>query len=325
MTHDIGMFFSLGCFLTFFISCLAIASPKASGEFVWTTFVNEGSGWPNGIVFLTGLINPHFMYVGVDGAVHLAEDALNAASAVPQALVATLVIGFVTTLPFVVAMFYCISDPTSVVASPLPIFTIWEQATRSGGGATAMTAFLAFIGFISLNAAQQTASRLTWSFARDNGLVFSNKIGVIDKRLGVPVWALFFNATIVFIMGCIYLGSTTAFNSIIGTCLITLHTCIAIPVFFLMLSGRDSRVIGANRMENKWHLGAAGWLFNGVTVAWTVVITIFYCFPTATPVTGSTMNYAVAVLAVFAIVGVVNWFVYARTRFEGPKINLANL
>ncbi|KAK5946371.1 hypothetical protein PMZ80_000514 [Knufia obscura] len=322
LTHDIGMFFSLACFATFFIACLARASPKASTSFVWTTFVNEGSGWPNGVVFLTGLVNPHFMYVGIDGAVHLAEDALNAASAVPKALIATILIGFFTTFPFVVAMFYCISDPMGVVMSPLPIFAIWEQATRSGKGATAMTVFLLLTGYFALNATQQTASRLTWSFARDNGLVFSGKIGTIDSRLGVPVWALFFNATIVFIMGCIYLGSTTAFNSIIGTCLISLHISIAIPVFFLMLGGRDRNVIGADRRENKWHMGAVGWLVNFVTIAWTVLISVFYCFPAGRPVSGSTMNYASAVLGVLALLGVVNWFVYANRRFTGPRIEL---
>jgi len=322
VTHDIGMFFSLACFFTFFIACLACAAPKAASETVWATFINEGSGWPDGVVFLIGLVNPHFMYIGIDGAVHLAEDALNAASAVPKALIATLVIGFVTTFPFVIAMFYCISDAAGVVTSPLPIFTIWEQATQSGPGATVMTILLLLIGYFALNATQQTASRLTWSFARDNGLVFSRKIGTVDSKLGVPIWALLFNATVVFVMGCIYLGSTTAFNSVIGTCLIAMQISIAIPVFFLMLSGRDSSVIGAGRRENKWHMGAAGWLVNAVTIAFTALITIFYCFPVTTAVTGSTMNYAVAVLGVFAVLGLANWVVHAKTRFQGPRINL---
>lgn len=314
-THDIGMFFSLLCFLTFWIACLVEASPKATPDFVWTTFVNEDSGWPNEVVFFTGLVNPHFMYVGIDGAVHLAEDALNAASAVPKALIATIVIGFITTFPFVVAMFYCISDPMGVVTSPLPIFAIWEQAVQSGKGATAMTVLLLLTGYFALNATQQTASRLTWSFARDNGLVFAKQIGTIHPSLGVPVYALCFNSAIVFIIGCIYLGSTTAFNSIIGTCLIVMHVSIAIPVFFLMMSRRDKSIVGGN----KWHMGAAGWLVNGISIAWTVLISIFYCFPAGRPVSGSTMNYASAVLGVFALLGAVNWFVFARGRFEGPR------
>ena len=58
------------------------------------------------------------MYSGLDGAIHLAEDCKNAVSAVPWALVSTIVIGFVTAFPFVIAMFYCISDPGAVLTTP---------------------------------------------------------------------------------------------------------------------------------------------------------------------------------------------------------------
>jgi amino acid transporter len=68
-------------------------------------------------MFLTGLANPNIMYVGIDGAIHLAEDAVNAKTAVPWALCAAVVVGFVTAFLFVVVMFYCISDPNAVLPS----------------------------------------------------------------------------------------------------------------------------------------------------------------------------------------------------------------
>lgn len=321
-THTAGMFFSLLCFFTFFIACLAKASPKAPSDQVWTAFVNEGTGWPDGVVFLIGMVNPNFAYVGVDGAVHLAEDAANAATAVPWALLATVGIGFVTAFPFVVAMFYCISDPTAILESPVPISGIFEQALKSGAGATAMTAFITVAGYFALNATIQTASRLTWSFARDGGLIFSKRLGHIHKELGVPVWALLANAFVVFVMGCIYLGSTIAFNSIVGTCLILMHLNIAIPLVFLMMSGRNAKYLPKKR---HWNLGMLGWLCNGISVAWAVIVLIFYCFPAATPTTGSTTNYAAAVLAVMFLVSVINWFVWAKKNFTEPKIDLAKL
>jgi choline transport protein len=88
-THDAGMALSLLMMLTYFITCLARASPKLPSSFVWTEFVNDGTGWSNSMVFLTGIVIPNFCYVGVDGAIHLAKDAKNAATAVPWALVAT--------------------------------------------------------------------------------------------------------------------------------------------------------------------------------------------------------------------------------------------
>lgn len=101
-----------------------MASPKAPTSVVWSSFTNPGTGWPDGIVFLTGVANPKFMYAGIDAAIHLAEDALNAATAVPFARTSTLVVGFCTAFPFAVSMLYCINDPTSVIETPVPILEI---------------------------------------------------------------------------------------------------------------------------------------------------------------------------------------------------------
>ena len=53
------------------------------------------------------------MFDGLDGAIHLAEDCSNAAVAVPLALMSTVVIGFITSFTFTVAMIYCVKvSPT---------------------------------------------------------------------------------------------------------------------------------------------------------------------------------------------------------------------
>jgi len=323
-THDIGMAMSLLSWFTFFVACLAVASPKQPSSFVWSTFVNEDSGWSNGIVFLTGMVNPNFAYGGLDGAIHLAEDAKNAVTAVPWALVTTIVIGFITAFPFVVAMFYCINDPLAVLESPVPIFEIWHQAVKSASGATVMTVFLLLTGVFALNATQQTASRLTWSFARDRALIFSDKIGHVHPGLGVPVWALFFNAFIVFVIGCIYLGSTAAFNSIVGTALILGQITYAIPAFLKMWRRRAPRFLPEKTAGSgfNFNFGLLGWLFDFITVAWAIIILIFYCFPTTNPTTGSAANYAAAVLFVMAMFGLLNWFIYARKHYTGPRVDL---
>jgi len=68
-------------------------------------------------------------------------------------------------------------------------------------------------GVFAIIGSQQTSSRLTYSFARDNTLVLSKFIGRIHPTLDVPVWALLANWLVVFVVGCIYLGSTTVFNA----------------------------------------------------------------------------------------------------------------
>lgn len=262
-----------------------MSSPKQSSEFVWTYFYN-GTGWTSaGVVFLTGLSNPAFAYSGIDGAIHLAEDCANAAVAIPRALMGVIVIGFVTSLTFCVSMLYSTSDFEGVGMSILPLFEIWLQATNTKA-AIAFMIMVTIMAIFAINAAIQTASRLTWSFARDEALVGSKFIGRVNPSLGVPVWALIFNQIIALLIGITYLKATTAFAAIISSGLVLQQVCFCIPIVLLMMKGRSSSYLPSQGFR----LGVAGWLFNSIAVVWTIVQTIFFNFPIFQPVTQDTMS-----------------------------------
>jgi choline transport protein len=109
---------SLAGLFVIFVTCLVRSPTKQSSEFVWKTFINN-SGWSSdGIVFLTGLVNANYIYSGIDGAIHLAEECKNAAVVVPWALTSTVIIGFLTSFSFVVAMVYSMSDFDLVLSTP---------------------------------------------------------------------------------------------------------------------------------------------------------------------------------------------------------------
>jgi choline transport protein len=108
---------SIAGFTAIFITCLIRSKEKQSSEFVWKTFMNS-SGWSSdGIVFLTGLTNPNYIYAGIDGAIHLAEECKDAAITVPRALMSTVFIGFVTSFAFVIAMTYSFNDFDAVLTT----------------------------------------------------------------------------------------------------------------------------------------------------------------------------------------------------------------
>lgn len=175
------------------------------------------------------------------------------------------------------------TDPTISV----PIYEIWYQASRSSAAATVFLCSILIGAFFAINGCQQTASRLTWSFARDNGILFSRYIKVVDSSLYVPIWALVFNASIVFIIGCIYLASTTAFNALIGSGLVLQQLTFAIPAALLMYRGRSSEFLPPSR---SFKLGIFGWVSNSVTVAFALLILVFYDFPAVVPVSAGNMS-----------------------------------
>lgn len=283
--------------MTFFfvitITCLAKSDQKQTSTFVWTTFVND-SGWSSpGIVFLTGLVNPNFIFSGLDGAIHLAEEATHPAVAIPRALLSTVVIGFVTSLAFAVAMTYSYHDLSAVLASPMPILEIWHQATSSQALATLFLLILCIGNCFAVAGAQQTASRLTWAFARDDALLLSAKLRQVSPRWDVPVAALWGNAACVFALGFVYLASSTAFNALVSTGLILAQLSFAIPAALVLYL----RFAGGEAMEAKLPASrgfklpvAVGVVANVLTVVLGVVALVFYDFPVVLPVTAGNMS-----------------------------------
>ncbi|RFU77501.1 choline transport [Trichoderma arundinaceum] len=208
-THYVGFFLCISVFFGSFVAILVRSSPKAPSAFVWTTFINE-TGWPDGVCFLSSLLTTCFIYAGLDASLHLAEEASNPRVAVPRACVSAVIVGFITAFAYLIAMLYSIVDLGSILEFNgfLP-FGLDQQALRSDNGAIAILVLSIAMTFFILNAVLQTASRLTWSMAKDNALIFSNILEKVHPSLDVPVSSLLFNAGVLALCGCIYLASST--------------------------------------------------------------------------------------------------------------------
>lgn len=160
----------------------------------------------------------------------------------------------------------------------------------------------------------QTASRLTWSLACDDGLAFSSFFQKVHSQLRVPVNALLLNWAAGALVGILYMVSASgnhlfncldlftlfrgrfidmnllfpAFNAFIATSIILSAISISMPIALLLYRRRGSEFLPANR---KFRLPSfIGFFCNFIAVAWAVVETVFFCFPTSFPVTGSNMS-----------------------------------
>lgn len=83
-----------------------------------------------------------------------------------------------------------------------------------------------------------TSSRMVYAFARDGGLPASKYLAKVHGRLVVPLNALIFTAVLVIIFGCIFLGSTSAYNAIVSASVVALGVTYAIPPAINCLRGR---------------------------------------------------------------------------------------
>ncbi len=133
---------------------------------------------------------------------------------IPIAILGTVAIGFVTSWTYSIALFFSMNDVDNLVdtSTGVPILALFYQAIGSKGGAIALEALIMVTGIGCQIASHTWQSRLCWSFARDGGIPFSSYFSKVDRRLSVPVRAHFMSCVIVSIVGCLYLGSYTAFN-----------------------------------------------------------------------------------------------------------------
>lgn len=79
-----------------------------------------------------------------------------------------------------------------------------------------------------------TASRMTWAFARDNGLPASKWLAKVDSRTKVPVIACLVVTTIAALLTLIYIGSSVAFNDVISLTITGFYGSYLLPASLLL-------------------------------------------------------------------------------------------
>jgi choline transport protein len=80
---------------------------------------------------------------------------------------------------------------------------------------------------------------MTYAFARDGGLPFSRFFAKVHTGLDVPLNALYLTTILVVIFGCIFLGSSSAFNAIVSASVVALGITYAAPPAVNCLMARN--------------------------------------------------------------------------------------
>lgn len=285
----------------------------ASSSFVWTQWTAD-IGYPNGFVFVAGMLNGAFSVGAVDATTHLAEEIPLPHVNVPKAIALQLSIGFVTGFCYLVAVMYAINDYDALFNSPYPIAEIYRQATGSAAGATGLLALVMMCIGLTVVGLYITCGRTLWALARDKAAPFPAHLGRVHPGLDVPVWSTVASAALVTVLGCIYVGSTTAFNAFVGSFILMSSSSYLAAVLPNLLTGRKNIAYGPFQMR-----GWVGFVVNGVACAYMLVWFVVYCFPYALPTDATSMNYACLIWGGLTVLVGLWWFARARHGYEGPS------
>ena len=101
----------------------------------------------------------------------MSEEISDPARNVPRAMVLGILLNGVLGLGMLIAALFCLGDLDTILSTPTgyPFMAIFQQALGDINGALTMSALITIMGICATISFVATASRMTWSFARDRG------------------------------------------------------------------------------------------------------------------------------------------------------------
>ncbi|KAL9114141.1 MAG: hypothetical protein Q9227_001913 [Pyrenula ochraceoflavens] len=290
----------------------------ASNSFVWLDWNNMTGYSSNGFVFLAGMLNGAFTIGTPDGCTHLAEEIPDPKRNIPKGILAQLTAGFITPFLFFISLLYAITDLDKVMNSnlpSLPLAAIYEQATRSRGGTTALLVMFILETLLIMPSVYIAAGRMLWTLARDDAVPFSRPVAHVSHRFRNPFTATVIVGICSTLLGCIYLGSSTAFNAFVGSFIILTTLSYLAPILPHLLSRRRFIKPGPFWMPN--------WAAYPVLITTCLFITVFdviWMFPFTLPVSAEEMNYSCVLTGGFTIF-ISLYYLWKRNHgYRGPQV-----
>ncbi|KYK57624.1 hypothetical protein DCS_04636 [Drechmeria coniospora] len=304
----VALFFAIGLALPISVGTNPdLSFQKAS--FVFGQWLN-GSGWPDGVTWFLGLVQSAYGLTAFDSVIHMVEEIPAPRRNAPRTMYLAVLFGALSGFLFMVVCLFCIQDLERLLSPPTgaPFIEI-TLSTVGLTGASVLIGLFVFNGIGQGISILTSASRLTWSFARDGGIPFSRYFAHVDEKWKVPARALWLQAAIIALVGVLYLFANTVLQAILSVSTIALTISYAMPIIVLNFVGRDKLPRG------EFSLGRLGPVVNWISIVYCLVTTVFFFFPTTPNPSVSNMNYAIAVFGVMTVVSVGFWVAQGRRTY----------
>ena len=285
-------------------------SGRHSVSYALTHYDTSFSGWGS-FTFFIGLLPAAYTFSAIGMISSMAEEVSDPSKKVPRAISLCVPVGGIAGLFFILPICFTLPPLADIIHSSqsgqaLPY--IFSQVMGSPGGGMGLMALVLTITLFCSISITVAASRTTWAFARDDAIPLSRLWSRVDKRLGVPIYALALVTVVQMLLGLINLGSTSAFTAFISVGVIALAVSYAIPIGTSLWHKRREV------QKARWNCGTLiGPVVNVVALCWISFEVVLFCMPTALPVTRVSMTYASVVFIGFLGISAAWYFIYARS------------
>ncbi|KAJ5281343.1 hypothetical protein N7478_006715 [Penicillium angulare] len=316
VVHILGFFGIL-------IPLVYMSNHKSTNE-VFTEFTNGGEFATDSLSWFVGMTGCVFSFAGGDAAVHMAEEVGNAATAIPHAILLSVVINGILGFAMLIAALFCMGSLEQVLSTKTgyPFIEIFYQGTGSVSGTVGMCSIILIIAVASGVGMLAATSRQFWSFARDKGVPgwrlwsqfslvsiprFHSDIEKVSSQ-SLPHYAIYLTMTISFLLALINIGSAVALNDVVSMAVSALYLSYLLVGSLLLyrrcrgdisLSNENDdmaiNIPGAKLVWGPFRIpGIWGILVNGYAVIYSLIVIFFSFWPSTMHPEVSEMNYSVA-------------------------------
>jgi amino acid transporter len=279
-------------------------------------------GYPVLAAFFFSLLQANWTYTGYDASAHVAEETVGARIASAWGLFMSVAVSAVVGFVFLFALTTHLPGLSTLFPQELPDPLGASSQYYFGGGvavidilvynlgqlgdilAAGIAIAMAFCGLSSV----ASAGRMLFAFSRDDGVPGSGWLKKVSHRYRTPANSL---AAIVVIS---WLFTVFAFIVGTGTAIVIVT---AISTIFLYAAYGVCIYLGATTTDwlgqRVWSLGRWSKPIAWIAVAWCAILMVLFSFPTSGNISWPFMAVTVVFLLVY-------YFGWARTRFQGPKV-----
>jgi Amino acid transporters len=303
-THDLGFLFSV-----------APAGTTSDGGPI-------ASILPFGVAgaFALSLLQSQWTYTGYDASAHVAEETVSARRASAWGVFLSVAVSAVAGYVVLTALTLKMTDPADVLANSTGgggVQYILESNLGTGlghlGGLLAVgVAFaMTFCGFSSI----ASAARMLFAFSRDDGMPGSRWLKQVSHRYRTPANSVIGISVLSWLLIAVIYVMTKALGGdpffliagITGVSTVLLYWAYGVCIW-LGMHGDQSW-----RSAQTWSLGGWSRTLAWISVIWIILITPLFLYPFV-------LNpAALATVGGFLVFLLLYYFLWARSRFAGPK------
>jgi len=291
----------------------AVPAHHQSASFVFGHFVNN-TGWGSPIyVCALGLLLAQYTFCGYDASAHLSEETTQAQVSAAKGIMRSIWVSWIAGAVLLAGLTFAIQNYTGTLntATGVPPAQIFLDALGATGAKLLLLVVIVAQLFCG-NAEVAACSRMVFAFSRDGAMPGSAHWRKLSRNR-TPSRAVWLSVVVAGLLALPALWSPVAYGAVTAINVIGITPAYAIPIFLRLRKG-------GSFARGPWHLGRWSIPIGVVAVIWVALVTVLFCLPQTSPVTGTSFNYAPIALVVVLVLATA-WWPVARRRYAIPAVH----